>query len=80
MIRQLPTPERLRNEACVNMLEEWLAQAKEGKLISVLMVGRLVAGEWQTGASRSENRAEDAGMLMELAMRRLGFVLNGEEE
>lgn len=58
----------------VSILEEWLAAAKKGELHSVGLVGRVGSGDWQTGFSSSPNRLEDAGMLIELAMRRLGFA------
>jgi hypothetical protein len=62
------------NSDCIQMLERWLEDAKNGELISVGLVGKRVGGEWQTGMSRSENALEDAAMLIELGIRRLGFV------
>ena len=61
------------NESCVATLEAWLEDARKGELVSVGIIGRRIGGEWQTGFSSSPNSAEDAGMLLELAIRRLGF-------
>ena len=62
------------NTDAVRMLEQWLEDAKSGDLVTVALAGKRVGGEWQTGMSRSQNGLEDAAMLLELAMRRLGFV------
>jgi hypothetical protein len=62
------------NTDAVRMLEQWLEDAKSGDLVTVALVGKRVGGEWQTGMSSSRNGLEDAAMLLELAMRRLGFV------
>lgn len=62
------------NENAIAMLEQWLEDAKDGKIISVGLVGKRVGGEWQTGMSSSDNSLEDAAMLLELGIRRLGFV------
>ena len=61
------------NQSVVKMLEHWLAQAKQGELISLGAVGLRTDGEWQTGFSSSENALLDAAMMMELAIRRMGF-------
>lgn len=63
------------NEDAIEMLRGWLAQAEAGELVTVALVGRHAGGGWQTGMSSSENRLEDAAMLIELGMRRLGFML-----
>jgi hypothetical protein len=60
---------------CVAMLEEWLEDAKNGRLVTVGLIGRRVNGDWQTSMT-SNNRLEDAGMLLELAIRRLGFEVS----
>lgn len=62
------------NSDVVNMLERWLEYAKAGEIITVGLVGKRVGGEWQTAMSKSENGLEDAAMLIELGMRRLGFA------
>lgn len=62
------------NSDAVNMLEKWLEDAKAGEIISVGLIGKRVGGEWQTSFSRSDNGLEDAAMLIELGMRRLGFA------
>jgi hypothetical protein len=61
------------NSDAVNMLEQWLENAKNGELISVGLIGKRVGGEWQTAMSSSQNGLEDAAMLIELGIRRLGF-------
>lgn len=62
------------NSDTVNMLEQWLEDAKAGEIITVGLVGKRPGGEWQTAMSSSQNRLEDAAMLIELGMRRLGFA------
>jgi len=62
------------NSEAVNMLEQWLEDAKAGEIISVGLIGKRIGGEWQTSFSRSDNGLEDAAMLIELGMRRLGFT------
>ncbi len=59
----------------IKMLEDWLEQAKNGEIVTVALAARRKGGEWQTGMSTSDNRLEDAAMLIELGMRRLGFAL-----
>ena len=61
------------NENVIAMLEEWLEAAKDGEIISVGLIGKRVGGGWQTSFSSSDNRLEDAAMLLELGIRRLGF-------
>jgi len=63
------------NQDAIDLLEGWLADARDGQIVSVGIVGKRVGGEWQTAMSRSENALEDAAMLIELGMRRLGFAL-----
>ena len=63
------------NENAIAMLEQWLEDAKAGEVISVGIVGKRIGNEWQTSFSSSDNRLEDAAMLLELVMRRLGFAL-----
>lgn len=67
------------NEDTIQMLTEWLRQAEDGELVTVGLVGKLIGGEWQSGMSYSTNRLEDAAMLIELGMRRLGFTQGGKE-
>ena len=61
------------NGDAIAMLEQWLDDAKNGKIVTVALVGKLIGGEWQTGMSSSQNSLEDAAMLIELGIRRLGF-------
>lgn len=65
------------NSDVVNMLERWLEYAKAGEIITVGLVGKRVGGQWQTSFSSSDNGLEDAAMLIELGMRRLGFRNRG---
>jgi len=69
-----PTIKPIVHNDAVEMLELYLAEAKAGRITSVGIVARRVGGEYSTGYSRSESRVEDAGMLLTLAVRRLGFV------
>jgi hypothetical protein len=62
------------NSDAVSMLEQWLEDAKDGQIIHVGLIGKRIGGEWQTSFSRSDNSLEDAAMLIELGMRRLGFA------
>ena len=62
------------NEDVITILEQWLEDAKAGQIIAVGVIGKRVGGEWQTGFSSSDNGLEDAAMLIELGMRRLGFI------
>lgn len=62
------------NSNAINMLEQWLEDAKAGEIITVGLIGKRPGGEWQTAMSSSSNRLEDAAMLIELGMRRLGFA------
>jgi len=62
------------NEDVILLLEQWLQDAKDGQIVSVGIVGKRTGGEWQTSMSRSDNGLEDAAMLIELGMRRLGFA------
>jgi len=61
------------NEDAIAMLEQWLEDAKDGQIVRVGLIGKRPGGEWQTSFSSSDNRLEDAAMLIELGMRRLGF-------
>ena len=62
------------NTDAIRLLEQWLEDAKSGDLVTVALTGRRIGGEWQTAMSNSHNGLEDAAMLIELAMRRLGFT------
>ena len=64
----------INNQDAIDLLESWLADAKAGNIITVGIVGKRTGGQWQTGMSRSDNALEDAAMLIELGMRRLGFI------
>jgi hypothetical protein len=62
------------NDNTIAVLEDWLEMAKSGELISVGLIGKRTGGDWQTAFSSSDNRLEDAAMLIELGLRRLGFA------
>ena len=61
------------NSGAIAMLEQWLEDAKAGEIVTVGLVGKRVGGDRQTGFSSSNNGLEDAAMLIELGIRRLGF-------
>lgn len=61
------------NGDCIALLEQWLEDARAGEIVTVGLVGKRVGGEWQTAMSSSQNSLEDAAMLIELGIRRLGF-------
>lgn len=74
-IKSLPVQKAsLANDDVIDMLESWLDQAKKSEIISVGIVGFRVGKEWQTQFSSSQDALRDAAMLMELAIRRMGFV------
>ena len=62
------------NSDAIVLLEQWLEDAKDGQIVTVGLVGKRIGGEWQTAMSSSQNSLEDAAMLIELGMRRLGFI------
>lgn len=61
------------NGDCIALLEQWLEDTRAGEIVTVGLVGKRVGGEWQTAMSSSQNSLEDAAMLIELGIRRLGF-------
>ena len=67
-------PVETHNAHAIRMLEEWLEDARAGNVVTVAIVGKRIGNEWQTGMSASDNALEDAAMLLEIAIRRLGFV------
>ena len=71
-------PRRI-NQDVVDILEKWLVQAKNGELDTVSLVGYRTDNSWQTGASSTDNNLRDCAMLMELAIRRMGFVMKEAE-
>ena len=62
------------NESVIKLLKEWLEQAERGEIVRVGIIAELPGGEWQTSFSASADRRVDAAMMIELAMRRLGFL------
>ena len=63
------------NESVITLLKEWLEQAERGEIVRVGIVAELPGGEWQTAFSASADKRVDAAMMIELAMRRLGFFV-----
>ena len=61
------------NESVITLLKEQLEQAERGEIVRVGIVAERTGGEWQTAFSASADKRVDAAMMMELAMRRLGF-------
>ncbi len=68
------------DDSCVQVLDEALAAAKRGDIVRVGIIMRRTAGEWSTAFSASDDSAQDAGMLLELAVRRLGFAFKRGDE
>lgn len=67
---QLPN---LQQEDVVATLKAVLKRAEAGEILEVNIAYDTVEGGWGTTASRAGNCRLSAAMLMELAMRRLGF-------
>ncbi len=57
----------------ISTLEEMMERAKSGEIDSVEIVFSISGGGWGTTASTGVDCRSSAAMLMELAMRRLGF-------
>lgn len=62
------------NHDAVKLLELWLSQTKSGQIISVACVGEASGGAWETACSNNLDGRVMAAMLIELAVRHLGFV------
>ena len=67
---------QINNNDCIRLLKEWLTDAENGDVATICIVGKRVGGEWSTSMSASNNSLEDAGMLIEIGLRRLGFALS----
>lgn len=72
-IVELPTALDARKQAAVEVLEDMLERARAGEIESVEIIYSSVGNGWGTTASESPDVRLSAAMLMELAMRRLGF-------
>lgn len=72
-IVDLPTALDARKQNAVKVLEDMLERACAGEIESVEIIYSSVGGSWGTTASESHDVRLSAAMLMELAMRRLGF-------
>ncbi|MGI9143632.1 MAG: hypothetical protein ACR2IJ_10640 [Fluviibacter sp.] len=71
-------PKRV-NQDVVDILEQWLKQAKDGELQTVSLVSLRLDNSWQTAASSTSDNLRDCAMLIELAIRRMGFAMKGPE-
>lgn len=54
------------------LLEQYVEEAKKGTLVSIGIVGLRADGTCTSAFSASDNLVFDAGMLLLLALRRLG--------
>lgn len=70
---ELPTALDARKQDAIAVLEDMLERAKAGEIEFVEIIYSSVGGNWGTTASEAPDCRVSAAMLMELAMRRLGF-------
>jgi hypothetical protein len=70
-------PKQIHKET-IEILEEWLQQAKNGEFKSVSLIAQRTDKTWQTGGTSSKDQVSEVAMLMELAIRRLGFAKREE--
>jgi len=67
--------EQKPNQDVIDLLEQHLERARRGDITRLGVIYELKGDEgWGTAFSSSDSRREDVAMLIELAMRRLGFV------
>lgn len=71
---EIPTEKKDRADSVIAVLEEMLARAKRGEIESLDIVFSMPGGEWGSVASLAVDMRLSAAMLMELAMRRIGFT------
>lgn len=64
---------RQPNQDVIDLLETHLERAKKGEILRLGIVYELEAKGWGTAFSSSNDCRIDAAMLMQLAMRRMGF-------
>jgi predicted sugar kinase len=69
----ITTEKQERIESVIRTLEEMLDRAYDGEIESVEIIFSSIGGGWGTTASTSIDCRSSAAMLMELAIRRLGF-------
>lgn len=60
-------------DSMIALLERQLAQVRSGQITRIGVVFEINGTQWGTEFAASDDRRMDAAMLMELAMRRLGF-------
>lgn len=65
------------DDSCVQVLEEAWKLSSVARLCA-LVSSCAVQQKWSTAFSESDDSAQDAGMLLELAVRRLGFAFRKE--
>ncbi len=70
---EIPTEKKDRVASVISVLEDMLARANIGEIESVDIVFTIPGGEWGSVASLAVDVRLSAAMLMELAMRRIGF-------
>jgi hypothetical protein len=63
------------NESVITLLKEWLEQAERGEITRIGIIAERPGGEWQSAFSASADKRIDSAMLLELALRRLGFFV-----
>lgn len=64
---------RQPNQDVIDLLESNLERARRGEIIRCGIIYELGAQGWGTAFSSSTDSRIDAAMLMQLAMRRMGF-------
>jgi hypothetical protein len=72
-IIEFPTPNNEYKYSAIAVLEELLERARNGEINSIEIMFATTNGEWGTAASIGVDVRLSAAMLIELAMRRLGF-------
>jgi hypothetical protein len=70
---EMPTEKKDRADSVIFVLEDMLARARRGEIESLEIVFSMPGGDWGSTASLAVDVRSNASMLMELAMRRLGF-------
>ena len=72
-VKLFPVPKKKRgvNEDSIKLLEEWISMARNGKIISVCLMGRSSQDELVTSfpGPERDDRMEDVALLLKLAMR-----------
>lgn len=61
-------------QSMLDLLERTKRDVESGTILRIGIVTDRIGNEWSSAFSRSENRVEDAAKLIELGLRRLGFL------